>query len=148
MDDQGFWQLISRLDWKRTGNDALVIKPVVDALAEMDGTEIRAFQEILAKKLFALDGRAWAREAGSMIWWGEPDRLSQDSFLYARCAVVANGQAFYDAVLANPSKMPNNMEFESLIYIARRAEEKKHGHSDGIETQVSFETFSNRAGWS
>jgi hypothetical protein len=54
MDDQGFWQLISRLDWKRTGNDALVIKPVVDALAEMDGTEIRAFQEILAKKLFAL----------------------------------------------------------------------------------------------
>lgn len=147
MDDRSFWQLTSRLDWNHTGDDALVIEPVVDALAEMDRSEIRAFQEILAKKLFALDGRAWAREAGSMIWWGEPDSLSQDSFLYARCVVVANGRAFYEAVLANPSKMPKNMEFESLIYIAPRAEERKQGATGGIDTEVSFETFSNRAGW-
>jgi hypothetical protein len=60
---------------------------------------------------------------------------------------VANGQAFYEAVLADPSKMPKNMEFESLIYVARRAEEMKHRATDGIDTEVSFETFSNRDGW-
>lgn len=61
--------------------------------------------------------------------------------------MVANGRAFYEAVLANPSKMPKNMEFESLIYIAPRAEERKQGATGGIDTEVSFETFSNRAGW-
>jgi hypothetical protein len=109
--------------------------------------EIKSFQEVLARKLYALDGRRWAREAGSAIWWGDPASLSVDGFLYARCVVVANGHAFFNAVLEEPRRMPKDMEFESLLYIAREAERRQTGRSEGIDTEVSFETFANREGW-
>ena len=147
MDELTFWGLIQQLNWTRTGKDERVVEPVVVALAAMPVEEIHAFQGMLAQKLYALDGRRWAREAGPGIWWGEPDSVSVDSFLYARCVVVANGRGFYELVLANPEKMPKDMEFESLLYIAQRAEERRVGHTEGIDTDVSFETFSNSAGW-
>jgi len=147
MDEQTFWELIRQLDWSHTGKDEHVVEPVVAALAAMPVEEIHAFQETLAQKLYALDGRRWAREAGPGIWWGEPDSLSVDSFLYARCVVVANGRRFYELVRANPEKMPKDMEFESLLYVAQRAEERSVGHTVGIDTYLSFETFSNTKGW-
>jgi hypothetical protein len=113
----------------------------------MPSSEIRYFKEILARKLYALDGRRWARQAGPGVWWGEPDSLSVDGFLHARCAVVANGRHFFHRVLADPAAMPKDMEFESLLYIAREAETRKNGRCDGIDTEVSFETFSNPEGW-
>ncbi|MBV8527902.1 MAG: DUF4240 domain-containing protein [Candidatus Dormibacteraeota bacterium] len=147
MDDAAFWELITLLDWTHTGVDDRVVRPVVDALAKRSLEEIHQFQELLARKLYALDGRKWARESGSQIWWGEPASLSADSFLYARCVVVANGRPFYDSVLADPAKMPKNMEFEALLDMARKAEERQLGASPGVDTEVSYETFSNRSGW-
>ena len=147
MDEPTFWGLIRQLDWTRTGEDERVVEPVVAALAALPVEEIHAFQGMLAQKLYALDGRRWAREAGPGIWWGEPNSLSVDSFLYARCVVVANGRGFYELVLANPEKMPKGMEFESLLYVAPRAEERRVGHTVGIDTDISFETFSNSSGW-
>jgi hypothetical protein len=147
MEEATFWELVQQLDWTHTGDDERVVQPVVAALARMPVDEIHAFQELLARKLYALDGRRWAREAGSLIWWGEPNSLSVDSFLYARCVVVANGRSFFERVLANPEQMPKDMEFESLLYIAQRAEERKIGRTAGIDTEVSFETFSNTTGW-
>ena len=108
------------------------------------------FQNILAAKLYALDGRAWARESGSEIWSGEPDKVSEDDFLYARLAVVANGRAFYEGVLADPAQMPKDRQFEPLMYVASKAYEHKTGLDDnGVldMTDVSFETFSNEDGW-
>jgi hypothetical protein len=142
MEEETFWGLIQRLDWARAGDDTAVVEPVVVALTAMPVEEIHAFQEMLARKLYALDGRSWYEQAGP-----EPDSLSGDDFLYARCVVVANGRSFYEGVLANPSRMPKEMEFESLLYVARKAEERKVGRTDGIDTQVSYESFSNPAGW-
>lgn len=150
MDDTEFWRLIATLDWRQEGDDDKVVEPVVKALALMPDSAIAGFQNALAAKLYALDGRSWARESGGEIWWGEPDSLSVDGFLYARLAVVANGQAFYEAVLADPKQMPKDAEFESLMYVASTAYERKTGLDDGGEldmTDVSFETFSNEDGW-
>lgn len=150
MDDATFWTLISKLDWDRAGDDEKVVEPLIVALAAMRDSEIAGFQNTLAMKLHALDGRAWARESGSDIWWGEPDSLSEDAFLYARCAVVANGREFYDRVLDEPAQMPKNVEFESLLYVASTAYERKTGLDASGEldmSDVSFETFSNEAGW-
>jgi hypothetical protein len=149
MDDAGFWAIIDRLDWSRTGDDERVVEPAVRALAEMTLADIQSFQDIMAAKLHALDGRKWAREAGPGIWWSEGPTpcCSADGFLYARCVVVANGPTFFDKVLADPTAMPKDMEFESLLYIARSAEERKTGASDGLDSPVSFETFSNEGGW-
>jgi uncharacterized protein DUF4240 len=149
VDDATFWGLIDLLDWRHDGDDDRVLKPVVDRLASLPDAEIGSFHEILAQKLYDLDGRAWARESGTDIWWGEPDRLSVDGFLYARSAVVARGVATYDAIRIDPTLMPKNAEFESLLYVAASAYERKTGleWEDLDDTEVSYETFSNEAGW-
>jgi hypothetical protein len=147
VDDEVFWALIAKLDWSQAGGDDRVVEPVVAALAAMAQLDVEAFQHILAEKLHALDGRAWARESGPGIWWGDPDSLSADGFLYARCVVVANGRRFYENVLANPSAMPTDMEFESLLNIAGKARQRQSGEDSQPETTVSYGTFSNAAGW-
>ena len=149
MDEAAFWELIGRLDWRHDGDDDRVVKPVVDGLASLPDAEIGAFHEILAQKLYDLDGRAWARESGGDVWWSEPDNVSVDGFLYARSAVVARGAGVYEAVLADPAKMPKNAAFEALLYVAANAYERKTGleWDDLDDTEVSYETFSNEAGW-
>ena len=149
MDDGTFWDLIAKLDRGRTGDEDAVIEPLVRALALLPDAEIGLFQEILAQKLYDLDGRAWARESGDEIWLGEPDQVSIDGFLDARCAVVAHGRDMYDSVRANPTLMPKNESFESLLYVAQGAYERKTGlqWDDLDDTEVSYETFSNEDGW-
>jgi hypothetical protein len=146
VDDGAFWLLIDRLDWRHEGDDDRVTAPVVKALTKLPLTEIEAFEEILSKKLYALDGRAWAREIGSG-WWGGDPPVSVDAFLYARCAVVANGRDFYDAVFADPTQMPKDTEFEALLFVGASAWEAKTGDEPTFMTSVSSETFSNRSGW-
>jgi hypothetical protein len=146
MNDATFWSLIGKLDWAHEGDDEAVIEPVVGALTLMDAAEIQSFEDILARKLYDLDGRAWARESGDGIWWGE-DSLSGDGFLYARCVVVANGPKFYELVRNDPKEMPKDMEFESLIYVAPKAYERKTGAELDRGRDVSYETGSNISGW-
>ena len=156
MDDGAFWGLIATLDWQHEGDDERVVEPVVKALAAMPDSEMAAFQNILAAKLYALDGLAWARESGPTIWMGGPDQsgapdsVSEDGFLYARLAAVAAGRHAYEAVLGDPALMPKDRQFEPLLYVASRAYEHKTGLDDNGDldmTDVSFETFSNEDGW-
>ena len=145
MDDDTFWRLIDRLDWRFQGDDDQVIEPVVTALAERPLEVIQGFLDALALKLFALDGRAWARESGA--WWSDPDRLSADEFLYERCVVVANGREFYERVLADPSEMPKDLEFEALLDIPRAAYRRRVGTDAELVPGISYETFANSNGW-
>jgi len=149
VDDGTCWGLIDLLDWRHDGDDERVLKPLVDRLASMADAEIGSFHEILAQKLYELDGRAWARESGPDIWWGDRDRLSVDGFLYSRSAVVARGRTIYDAVRADPTRMPKNAGFETLLYVAANAYERKTGleFDELDDTELSYETFSNEAGW-
>jgi hypothetical protein len=149
VDDGTFWGLIEKLDWGHEDDEDAVVEPLVRALALLPDAEIGGFQETLAQKLYDLDGRAWAEHSGGEIWLGEPDQVSVDAFLYARCAVVARGQDAYGAVRADPTQMPKNAEFETLLYVASTAYERKTGleWDDLDDTDVSYETFSNEAGW-
>jgi Protein of unknown function (DUF4240) len=149
VDDETFWDLIAQLDWRHDGDDERVVKPLVERLASMPDAEIGSFHETLAQKLYDIDGRAWARESGPDIWSGEPDHLSVDGFLYARSAVVARGREVYEAVRAEPARMPKNAAFEALLYVAANAYERKTGleFDELDDTEVSYETFSNEAGW-
>src|SRR3989442_490261 len=124
MDDGAFWDLIEKLDRRDEEDEEAVVEPLVRALALLPDAEIGSFQEILAQKLYDLDGRAWARESGPKIWLGDQDQVSADAFLYARCAVVARGRDAYAAVRADPGQMPKEDEFESLLYVASTAYER------------------------
>ena len=145
--DDAFWKIIALLDWDRPGHDDEIVKPAIDALARMTEDEIRGFDDVLAEKLFAMDTREHARHMYERQLDDGDDYISADEFLYGRCVVVANGRALYQSVLANARAMPKEMEFESLLYLARAAFEKKTGREYGHVTKVSRESFQNAAGW-
>jgi len=149
MNEGVFWALVARFDWKHAGDDDDVIGPAVAALSRMSVDDIFAFDDLLSEKLYALDTREMCRG----IYRGQLDPddgdayVSADGFLYARCTIVANGRALYEATLADPMAAPQDSEFEGLLYLAGAAYEKKVGDEYPHVTPVSWESFSNTEGW-
>ncbi len=147
MNDDVFWRIIKLFNWKKTGDDDEVMARARNALATMPVENLHAFQEILAQKLYALDTQRHAAESSE----DAPDYISADGFLYWRCCVVANGRETHSKVLLDPTAFKKDYEFESLLYLAPKAAEQRLGADEGEVdfplTSVSFETFSNTAGW-
>jgi hypothetical protein len=142
---EDFWNTISLLDWTSEGDDPKVVEPVVAYLASQPLSHIYRFSDILAEKLWQLDTRSHAQ-----IFLDDPEEegyLSSDDFLYTRCAVVANGQAYYGNVLQNPSQMPKDLSFEPLLYIALTAYKRKTGKNFIALSAFNYETYSNKQGW-
>ena len=148
MDENEFWRIIGLFNWKRTGDDDAVLKPAAKELAKKSLEDIAAFEEIMSKKLYALDTVAHARQIGTDAYVDSSQNFSVDAFLYARCCVVANGHEFFESVLADPAEFPEDMDFEALLELASTAYELKTGKApEFFNTSVSYETFSNQAGW-
>jgi hypothetical protein len=143
VDEPSFWKLIDLVD-----RDVLVededeaVEPLINALAAREVSDIADFAEILARLLYALDGRRYANEAGKA-------NEHPEAFLYARCFVVAQGEAHYRQVLADPTRMPRSEDehCEPLLDVASLAHEGVTGEPRDFETSVSPETGSNRARW-
>ncbi len=146
LSEEQFWQIIDVLDWEQAGDYEAVIAPAVAHLAAMPVSYIYQFQDKLSEKLYALDTREHAQNTGSGSW--TPDGpFSVDEFLYARCCVVANGHQTYEEALHDPAQMPENMDFEGLLYLASDAYQLKTGKEWAYVPVVSYETFSNERGW-
>ncbi len=146
MSEDVFWRIIGLFNWKKTGVDEAVIEPAVKALAKMTDEDIKRFDDIMSEKLFELDTEAHAREIGEEAY--QPGKyFSPDWFLYERCCVVANGRELYELVLSDPTEMPKDMEFEALLTVATNAFERKTGEEYNHFFDVSYETYSNQAGW-
>jgi len=145
MDERQFWNMLALLDWGRKRNED-IIAPAVEALSRFSEEDIFCFDQILAEKLHALNGEAFAKPLG----WGDAggQYFSVDVFLHARCCAVANGKAFYEKVLKNPARMPKECSFEPLLYLAEKAHRLKTG-GDRYDflPSVSYETFGNKDGW-
>jgi hypothetical protein len=145
IDENRFWSIIALLDWGRRDN-ADIVAPAIEALSKYSEAGIFRFEDILASKLFALDGETFAEALG----WNSQDNdgFSSDVFLYARCCVVANGGRFYEKVLSDPSQMPRDCTFEPLLYIAEKAYRLKTGlNTYDYLPKTSYETFNNHAAW-
>jgi len=138
-----FWRVIDKIDWsKKTGEDK--ISPAVEMLAKMPLSSIYLFADKLSEKLYHLDTRAHALAYAA----NEPDNfISSDDFLYARCAVVAEGKDYYEKVLNDPAQMPDDIVFEPLLYIADEAFEMKMGFPFNYLPTYNYETQSNKSGW-
>ncbi|MEI6409759.1 MAG: DUF4240 domain-containing protein [Bacteroidota bacterium] len=143
--ESDFWNIINLLDWKQEEDDEKIIEPVVTFLSKQPLAHIYRFSDLLAEKLWQLDTRLHAQ-----VFLDDPEEegyLSSDDFLYARCAVVANGPEYYEQVLHNPGLMPADLTFEPLLYIAMTAYEQKTGKKFIGESAYNYETYSNKAGW-
>jgi hypothetical protein len=146
MTEEVFWRIIGLLNWKKLGDDDGVIEPAVAALAQMGESDIERFADLLAEKLYALDTEAHAREIGEECY-REGKHFSVDWFLYTRCVPVANGRQVFETILADPKQMPKDCEFEALLSVAPQAYERKTSQEFEYDTPLSYETFSNAAGW-
>jgi predicted DNA-binding WGR domain protein len=147
MNDDVFWSLISLLDWRQAGDDEAVMAPLIRALTRRAVGDITAFDDLLAQKLFQIDGEAWGREIGEYAFRDDGGQFSQDLFLYARAAVIANGRDFFAAVVADPKQMPKDIEFEALLYAAQMAFEEKTGATYDHAAPTNIETFANWPQW-
>lgn len=148
MDEEVFWEIINLFNWNKVGDDDAVLRPAVRRLAAMQIEDIYRFDDILSEKLFKLDGIRYAENIGEASYKGEGEFFSVDTFLYIRCCVIANGKRFFERVLADPTKMPKDADFEPLLYLARDAFNKKTKSDDyDHTTEFDFETFSNVEGW-
>lgn len=148
MDEEVFWDVIKSFNWKKTGDDDAVLKPAIKKLVGMTTEDIQQFAEILAEKLYNLDGIAYASNIGPDSYQGEDQHFSVDYFLYVRCCVVANGKEYYYHVLNNPTDMPKVLDFEALLDLADTAYNLKMGTEDVfLDTKLCFETFSNVGAW-
>lgn len=148
MDEDQFWAIIDQLDWNKEKSED-ILRPAVQALSQFSESDIAAFDDILATKLYALDGQRFAEQLGSNRYSeGGKRHFSVDSFLYSRCCVVANGREFYEKVLQDPSEMPKEYTFEPLLNLASKAHQLKTGKDDYDHLpEVWYETFSNPEGW-
>ena len=140
-----FWDLIGLLDWSHEDDDSAIVAPLIDVLQKRPIAHIYRFEDILAEKLWHLDTKKHAK-----IFLDNPEEegyLSVDDFLYTRCAVVANGKEFYENVLKNPKKMPSDLTFEPLLYVAMEAYKRKTGKEFMAVSAYNYETYSNKGGW-
>jgi len=149
MDERGFWKVIDLFDWDEEGDDDSVVAPAREALKRLGAEAIFSFDDILAEKLYTLDTRAHCKACyqGELDPDEGDDYISADDFLYSRCNVVANGRDFYNKVLSDPSQMPQDMEFESLLFLASAAFEELTGSTYEHSPKVNCESFQNAAGW-
>jgi hypothetical protein len=146
MNELRFWKIIAQLDWRTTDADRILL-PAIVALSQCTQNEIKIFHDLLHEKLFALDARHFAEALGSNRYT-EGGVFSVDSFLYSRCCVVANGEQFFNCILASPSKMPKEYTFEALLSLPNQAWMLKTGKNTYNYTpDVWCETFSNSDGW-
>ncbi len=144
--EEQFWQLIDLLDWTKLPDEDAVTELLTKKLAASPLRHIYDFYDHLAEKLYSLDGVKYATQIGEEAFEpGEP--FSTDHFLDVRSCVVANGKEFYFNVLRNPEKMPQNLFFENLTYVASTAYERKTGKEFDYLPRHNYLTFSNKAGW-
>lgn len=136
------WQVIDQLDWGQEVDNA-VLAPAVELLSQQSKESIEGFTDILSEKLFQLDQRRLAEQSIA-----ENEDFSADLFLYARCAVVANGKRAYEAVLADPAIFPKDTYFPALLNLPDLAWERKTGESFDYLPQYIYETGFNPEGWS
>jgi len=150
MDENLFWEIIASFNWKKLGNDDAVMLPALKRLAALPVTDIFAFDNILAEKLYQLDGAKYADACYPVkSFIGGKPYISVDDFLYSRCVVVVNGSDYYNHIMQNPKNWPVDSEFESVLYLASNAYERKTKGQEEYPhiPEPSFETYSNQVAW-
>ena len=141
-----FWAIVDKLNWENEEENEAILEPAIAYLAAQSVRHIFEFADLLSEKLYALDARIYAQNIGEDAWL--PDAyFSVDNFLYARCCVVANGKDAFLEVLKNPHKMPKDITFEDILYVASTAYTRKMGKKYIYSPTFPIETYSNKEGW-
>ena len=151
LSEASFWMLIDEMrgDAADEGCHRLYA-----ALRQRGPEDVLGFEDRLAEVLHRLDLRSIAKQRWRDTadpWWAPSlPFISADSFLYARCAAVAAGQAAVEAILADHRQFRGRWDLgaERLLYVPREAYEALSGQPwpEDHVSPFSYETGSNPAG--
>ena len=132
-------------DWRFEGDGDKALKPVTAYLPKQEDAMIFTFDDGMSALLYDLDTKKLARQCQNA------DRyMSDDSFLYSRCAALINGPAYYEKAKNGKQKDLWSMELEALLYVPQRAWAHKHRQPEEVYPHtplVSFETGGKTEGW-
>lgn len=137
---QWFWQMIAEVDTNQADRERITAS-VVELLAAKSDAEIFLFDDLLSDHLRMLDTPALYEVAKKGM------AGTSDTFLYARCAVIARGKAFFDKVQETPALFLFNDDLEPLLTIAACAYEKKHRKPYEHLPRSNYETRTNQEAW-
>ncbi|MEN0004409.1 MAG: DUF4240 domain-containing protein [Bacteroidota bacterium] len=136
-----FWSIINALDWSNEGKDEQVLDPAVQLLSNHTESFILNFFDWFSEQLYKLDGPKYADAFSS------GKNFSADLFLYARCAVLANGKDYYERIFAMPNLFPTDLFFEALLNLPFQAYELKMGQPLQQRPKFIYETGFNVSNW-
>ncbi|MET7706820.1 DUF4240 domain-containing protein [Micromonospora sp. NPDC005413] len=145
--DEEFWRLVAVLGGQPEVQDDRPYERLTSVLSEEPVERIIDFAEALAFKLHQLDRRVLAQPASPGA-----ARLSDDDFLYARCAVVVAGPTAFNAVLADATAFERfttveAAHAESILDVPSDAYQKVTGGEWDHVEQYDYETGSNEQWW-
>ncbi len=147
MKDSEFWDLIALVDQGslERGDADAAVRPLQRALAAKNEAALVQFEEVLGQKLYALDGKAYAQNAGELA-------SSDDLFLHARLYVVARGCEYYKSIKSHPESMSRSIQktCKPLLYVHKHAWEVLTGRPAAewpYSPSLSYKTGSNSALW-
>lgn len=142
MEPTRFWNLVSA----STAGEDEAVAALTARLRALSNDELGSFQERLSRVLYSLDLERLS--AGMERAIGEDaSYVSPDDFLYRRCAAVLRGKAHVDALLGGTATLTDDWA-EGLLYAAEDVWAERHDDLGVFwQTSVSYESFSNSAGW-
>ncbi|MET7284486.1 DUF4240 domain-containing protein [Streptomyces sp. NPDC005573] len=145
-----FWSLIATLNGEATEANC---RRLAEELSRRPVADIIGFAERHAEALHRLDQEKFGTlpVADMTTRDGRPFPQSADVFLYARCAVVAAGQAVWEGVFFDVDRFAPytsaECDGEWLLYVPDQAYELATGRAWNHATRYSCESYSNRDGW-
>lgn len=149
--DAEFWGLVAMLGGRPDLQDDRPYDALTEELARGPRDRIIGFADTLAYKLYLLDRRHLAETAipGETGAFAE---LSDDGFLYARCAVIVSGPEAFSAILDNteafgPFTTAEAAHAESILDVPSNAFTKLTGEQWDHVEPYDYETGSNTEWW-
>ncbi|MFJ5937390.1 DUF4240 domain-containing protein [Streptomyces sp. NPDC093071] len=145
-----FWVLIATLDGKATQESC---RHLAEELSRRPVPDIIGFAERHAEALYRLDQEKFGTLPVIDLTDrdGSPFPQSSDTFLYARCAVVAAGRTVWESVFFDVDGFApytsTEYDGEWLLYVPDQAYELATGEKWNRLTRYCYETCSNRDGW-
>ncbi|MFI6780800.1 DUF4240 domain-containing protein [Micromonospora sp. NPDC050276] len=145
--DEEFWRFVAVLGGRPETQDDRPYERLTAVLSKEPVERIIDFAETLAFTLHQLDRRVLAQAVPAGA-----DALTDDDFLYARCAVVVAGPAAVDAVLTDPSAFEcftseEAAHAESILDVPSNAYQKVTGEEWDHVEEYDYETGANTQWW-
>lgn len=121
--DEEFWELIHTIDHEYKGDSEAVVSSLIRHLKKCEDEYIFAFDDKLSELVHALDGKSWAEE----LFGNEP--FSEEKFLSARYAAVADGMEHYSKIIGHREKLSDDHIYDH--------DGKWEGETDGLMTAAA-----------